>query len=129
MHRFAWLLALVGLWGCKGKDPGQATQGAEVTARTEQLQKEESEVVGRREEDTCGAGVTTIVQAPPLPKGSKYGKQDVEPVLQHARRKMGEKGILGSDLPALAANLEKEATSAMGEGDYGKAKFAADQLY
>ena len=38
---------------------------------------------------------------------------------------MGEKGILGSDLPALAANLEKEATSAMGEGDYGKAKFAA----
>ena len=62
-------------------------------------------------------------------KGSKYTKRDVEPVLQKARRKMNDKGMLPTDLPSPAQALEQEAVAAMKDGDYGKAKFAADQLY
>ncbi|MFH0900384.1 MAG: hypothetical protein V2A73_07125 [Pseudomonadota bacterium] len=79
----------------------------------------------KREKEMCGPQITTIVQAP---SGSRYGKGDVEPTLIKARNAMSAKGILASDLPAPASGLEKEATSAMQKGDYGKAKFAADQL-
>src|SRR5262249_62016958 len=60
--------------------------------------------------------------------GSKCSRRAVAPLLTAARRKMSAKGLLESDLPAPAKNLEREATAAMSSGDYGRARFAADQL-
>ena len=83
--------------------------------------------LAKRERDTCG-GTSTIVQTVPIDRGAKYSRRDVEPILASARRRMAEKGLLASDLPAPAKGLEREATAAMGNGDWGKARFAADQL-
>ena len=91
---------------------------------------EREKAQARREKETCGVGTTTtIVQQVDGSKGSKYTKRDVEPVLQKARRKMNDKGMLPTDLPSPAQALEQEAVAAMKDGDYGKAKFAADELY
>lgn len=103
-----------------------ATREARLAQRETDLAEREK-AQAKREKDTCGTG-TTIVQQVDA-KGSKYTKRDVEPVLQRARRKMNEKGLLASDLPAPAQALEQESVQAMKDGDYGKAKFAADQLY
>jgi hypothetical protein len=118
------------------RETSVAVREKDLARREEALGRREAELAARergqaqREKETCGTGtVTTIVQAAPLPKGAKYNKRDVEPVLRKARKKMSEKGLLHSDLPAPAQALEKEATSAMADGDFGKAKFAADQLY
>ncbi len=111
-----------------------ALREKDVARREDRLGQREAELADRersqakREKDTCGGGTTTIVQQVDS-KGSKYTKRDVEPVLTKARRKMNEKGLLVSDLPAPAQALEQEAVRAMKDGDYGKAKFAADQLY
>jgi hypothetical protein len=104
------------------REDGIARREAEIAARERELAK--------RERETCSVqATTTIVQAAPTPPpGSKYSRRDVEPLLQKARRKMGEKGLMSSDLPAPAQALEREATGAMASGDYAKAKFAADQL-
>lgn len=78
----------------------------------------------------CGqpaAMPTTIIQTVDA-KGSKYSKREVEPLLARARSNMSKKGVLASDLPGPAQGLEREATSAMGEADFGKAYFAASQL-
>ena len=85
--------------------------------------------LARREKETCTVQ-PTIVQAPAatLPPGTKYSRRDVEPLLTSARRKMSDKGLLEGDLPAPAKGLEREATSAMSSGDFGRARFAADQL-
>jgi uncharacterized protein (DUF3084 family) len=105
-----------------------ATREARLAAReTELAEREKSQA--RREKDTCGTATTTTIVQQVDAKGSKYTKRDVEPVLQKARRKANEKGLLASDLPAPAQGLEQEAVQAMKDGDYGKAKFAADQLY
>jgi hypothetical protein len=96
-------------------------------ADRESVLAERERDLAKREKETCG--VATVVTAPaPPPPGSKYSRRDVEPLLTAARRKMSEKGLLESDLPAPAKNLEREATSAMSTGDYGRARFAADQL-
>ena len=42
---------------------------------------------------------------------------------------MGDRGILGSDLPGNVRELEKEATDAMKDADYGRAYLAANQLF
>jgi len=85
--------------------------------------------LAKRERETCSVGTTTIVQQVPAPEaGRRYTRRDVEPVLARARRHMADKGLLGSDLPAPVRALESEAAAAIGEGDYGKAKFAADQF-
>jgi hypothetical protein len=59
---------------------------------------------------------------------SRYSRKDVEPLLSSARRKMTEKGLLASDLPSPVRDLEREAAAAMSDGDYARARFAADQL-
>lgn len=128
-----------------------STSGGDVTAREasvsvrekdfsrreDALARREAELalrerdLAKRENETCrvSPATTTIVQTVASPQaGSKYTKKDVEPVLGKAHRKMSEKGVLSSDLPPTASTLEREATQAMGEGDFGKAKFAADQL-
>lgn len=105
-----------------------ASREARLAAReTELAEREKSQA--KREKDTCGTATTTTIVQQVDAKGSKYTKRDVEPVLQKARRKANEKGLLASDLPAPAQGLEQEAVQAMKDGDYGKAKFAADQLY
>lgn len=82
-----------------------------------------------KQAETCGAGgTTTIIQAPKLPAGSKYNKHDVEPLLTKARSTMSKKGIASEDLPGGIAGLQKEATAAMADGDYGKAFLAASTL-
>jgi DNA repair exonuclease SbcCD ATPase subunit len=83
----------------------------------------------QKQAETCGAGGgTTIIQAPKLPAGSKYSKKDVEPILTKARGVMSKKNIAMADLPGGISGLEKEAMSAMGDGEYGKAYLAASTL-
>lgn len=117
------------------REAALALREKDLARREEKLSEREGELAGReraqaqREKETCGVPTTTtIVQTVDAPRGSKYNKRDVEPVLKKARSKMSEKGILASDLPAPAQGLEREANEAMEDGDYGKAKLAADQL-
>ena len=62
------------------------------------------------------------------PKGTKYNKKDVEPTYEKALKILSQKGILDSDLPPGVANLKDDTRKAMEAGDYGKAKYTADQL-
>jgi hypothetical protein len=97
-----------------------------VAVREAQLAAREKELA-RRERETCSvppAAAPPVVIAP----GARYSKRDVEPLLTGARRKMSEKGLLASDLPSPARDLEREAAAAMGAGDWSRARFAADQL-
>jgi hypothetical protein len=99
-------------------------------AQREAALAERERALGIREKETCGAGAvpTTIIQTVDA-KGSKYGKRDVEPLLKKARGVMGDRGILATDLPGNVRELEKEATSAMADADFGRAYLAANQLY
>jgi hypothetical protein len=127
---------------------GTADETARVAAREAQLVARERAVaqreerlaqrergLGEREErmadrwrQSCTDAVpTTIVQTVDA-RGSSYTKKDVEPLLAGARREMSRKGIRRSDLPDQARDLEKEATDAMARGDFGRARFAAQQL-
>lgn len=109
------------------REKGVASREERVAAREAQLAAREKELA-EREKNTCGvAQPATIIQTVD-PKGTKYGKRDVESLLKRARAAMAKKGILASDLPAQAAGLEKESTTAMADGDYGPARFAAAQL-
>lgn len=117
------------------REAALALREAAVARREDRVAQREGDLAARekaqaqREKETCGVPTTTtIVQTVAPPSGSKYSKRDVEPILQKARRKMAEKGLLASDLPPPAQELEREATQAMADGEYGKAKFAADQL-
>jgi hypothetical protein len=116
------------------REAGLALREKDVARREDRLAQREAELADReksqakREKDTCGVGTTTTIVQQVDAKGSKYTKRDVEPMLQKARRKMNDKGLLATDLPAPAQSLEQESVQAMKDGDYGKAKFAADQL-
>jgi hypothetical protein len=100
-----------------------------IAAREGALAARERDLA-KRERDTCSVGTTTTIvqQVPAADPGKRYTRRDVEPVLARARRHMADKGLLSSDLPGPVRALEKEATSAIGDGEYGKAKLAADQL-
>jgi len=108
----------------------QAAEREKAVALREKDIAEREKALGLREKDMCGGGggTTTIIQQVD-PKGAKYSKKDVEPLLKKARALMSKKGILSSDLPAQASGLEREATKAMADADYGQARFAAQQLY
>lgn len=103
-------------------------RSAKLAVREEKLALREA-AFAKREAQMCGiaAAPTTIIRTVDV-KGSSYTKKDVEPLLKKARAYMSKKGIRRSDLPEPARDLEKEATSAMAEGDYGRARFAANQL-
>jgi hypothetical protein len=105
--------------GIGDREKGVADREAALAEREREL--------ARREKETCGAA-PTIVQAPATAAAARYTKKDVEPQLAAARRRMSERGLLEGDLPAPARGLEKEATSAMAGGDFGRARLAADQL-
>ena len=104
-----------------------ATREAKLSERERTLAQREA-TLAQRERDTCGVAAAPQIVAAPPPAGTSYRKKDVAPLLQKARRTMSKKGILRSDLPAQAQELEKEATDAMKKGDYGSAHFAARQL-
>jgi DNA repair exonuclease SbcCD ATPase subunit len=117
------------------REAGMAAREKAVAAREDRVAQREAQLASReqqeavREKETCSAAATptTIIQTVDA-KGSKYTKKDVEPLLKRARDDMGRKGVLAGDLPAQAQGLEREATKAMGDGDYGAAYFAARQL-
>jgi hypothetical protein len=110
------------------REKGLASREDRIGQREAALALREKELA-EREKNTCGAGGgTTIIQQVADPKGTKYSKRDVESALKKARESMSKKGVLSSDLPAQAAGLEKEATKSMADGDYGPARFAAQQL-
>jgi len=115
------------------RDVLMASREKDLARREERLAERESSVATReallakREKETCGVATQTIIQTVDS-KGSKYTKADVAPMLERARKDMSRKGILRSDLPAAAQDLEDEATEAMAKGDYGRAHFAANQL-
>ncbi len=117
------------------REGSMATREKQVASREAQIAAREAALADReraqavREKETCsaGAGTTTIIQQVDA-KGSKYSKRDVEPLLKGARDAMSRKGLLASDLPAQVQGLEREATKAMGEGDYGQAFYAARSL-
>ncbi len=118
------------------REAGIAGREKAVASREERIAQREAELAARekalgiREKETCGAGAvpTTIIQTVDA-KGSKYDKRDVEPLLKKARGVMGDRGILSSDLPGNVRELEKEATDAMKDADYGRAYLAANQLF
>lgn len=107
----------------------QAAEREREVAKREKDIAEREKALALREKEMCagGGGGTTIIQTVD-PKGAKYSKKDVESALKKARAAMNKKAILSSDLPSQAAGLEKEATKAMADGDYGPARFAAQQL-
>lgn len=113
--------------GLAEREKGLATREARVAQREAAMAEREREVA-RYKAEKCGvAQPTTIIQTVDV-KGSKYTKKDVEPLLSRARKQMSAKGILLADLSGPTQGLEREATKAMGEGDYGRARFAAAQL-
>src|SRR5262245_19310250 len=114
--------------GIAAREKTFASRESGIAAREAALAERER-ALAVREKETCGqaAAPTTIIQQVDA-KGSKYTKKDVEPLLKRARDDMSRKGVLAADLPATAQGLEREATKAMGEGDFGAAFFAARQL-
>lgn len=117
------------------REAAMANREKALASREDRVGQREATLASRekeqaeREKNTCGAGGgTTIIQQVADPKGTKYSKRDVESALKKARATMAKKGVLSADLPAQAAGLEKEATKAMSDGDYGPARFAAQQL-
>lgn len=111
-----------------GREKTVAGREEKVAAREAAIALREKQLADR-ERTTCGtAAPTTIIQTVDA-KGSKYAKKDVEPLLTKTRSTMSSRGILAGDLPAPVRDLEKEATAAMADADYGRAFLAAQQLW
>lgn len=116
-----------------GREAGVAAREKDLARREQKLAEREAQLSAREEglaskwKETCAAGTTIVQQVDP--KGTRYTKRDVEPLLARARSEMNKKGLLRSDLPEPVRDLEGEATRAMEKGDYGQARFAAAQLY
>jgi hypothetical protein len=119
--------------GLPGREAAVAAREKDLSRREQKLAERESQLAQREEglaskwKAQCAAP-TTIVQTVDA-KGTRYTKRDVEPLLARARAEMNKKGLLLSDLPEPVRDLEGEATRAMEKGDYGQARFAANQLY
>jgi hypothetical protein len=118
--------------GVPGREAAVAAREKDLARREQKLADRESQLAAREEglaskwKEECAA--TTVVQTVDA-RGTRYTRRDVEPLLAKARSEMNKKGILRSDLPEPARDLESEATRAMAKGDYGQARFAAAQLY
>lgn len=116
-----------------GREKSVASREKDLSDRSATLSEREEKLAlreaafAKREAQMCGVAAATIIKTVDV-KGSSYTKKDVEPLLKKARSYMSSKGIRLSDLPEPARDLEKEATAAMSEGDFGRARFAATQL-
>lgn len=114
------------------KDAELRSRERTVTQREDRVNQRELALLDRerqllqRERETCGPASTVVVQAPP--RGGQYTRKEIDPLLARARANMGKRGLLPADLPAHAQGLEREATRALADSDYGKAYLAASQL-
>lgn len=115
---------------------GIASREADMGSREDRLAQREERVAAReakvaeRERSAaleCAAAPAVVMQAAPLPKSS-YSRKEIDGLLGRARTAMGKRGLLPGDLPSHAQGLEREATSAMADGELGKAYLAASQL-
>jgi hypothetical protein len=137
--RRAMITALAGgggeAGGTAGREASLASREKDLARREQRLAEREAALSSREEglaakwKDSCAAGTTTTIVQTVDPRGVKYSRRDVAPLLSKARAEMQKKGILKIDLPATARDLESEATGAMAKGDFGQARFAASQLY
>ncbi len=109
-----------------GREHDLATREREVAAR-EQVLATREQALAKREKETCGAPAQVVMPKFELPKGFKYGRDDVEPIYQRALKAMRERGLLTSDLPG-GGKLVSVTTQAMQAGDYVHAKYSAEQL-
>jgi hypothetical protein len=103
-----------------------ADREARIAERERQLAQRDSESAARWKE-TCAVGAPMIIQSN-APKDGKYTKSDVAGLIQKAKKEMGKKNLIHSDLPGPAQSLESEAGKALNENDMSKAYFAAAQL-
>jgi hypothetical protein len=103
-----------------------AEREARIAERERALATRDAESAARWKE-TCSVGSPTIIQAPAT-KDGKYTNKDVSALIQKAKREMGKKGLINSDLPGPAQSLEAEAGKALNDNDMSKAYFAAAQL-
>jgi hypothetical protein len=119
--------------GLPGREAAVATREKDLARREQKLAERESQIAAREEglaskwKDSCAAPATIVQTVDP--RGTKYTRRDVEPLLARARSEMNKKGLLRTDLPEPVRDLETEATRAMAKGEYGQARFAASQLY
>ena len=119
--------------GVPGREAAVAAREKDLGRREQKLAEREAQLAAREEglaskwKAACAAP-TTIVQTVD-PRGTRYTRRDVEPLLARARSEMNKKGLLRSDLPEPVRDLEAEATRAMEKGDYGQARLAASQLF
>ncbi|MCC6746960.1 MAG: hypothetical protein IT371_04830 [Deltaproteobacteria bacterium] len=100
-------------------------------ARREKLIAEREQAFAVRQAKVCPGRVTTVVQSVPSPRpatGEKYTRKEVEAIYNGAMKGMRAKGILAVDLPAGADRLMGEVRHAVAKGDFGRGKYAADQL-
>lgn len=135
-QRRAMLKELSGGGDVAGREAGVATREKDLARRETRLAEREAALMSRDEaaakkwKDACSVGgTTTIVQTVADPRGTKYSKKDVEPLLAAARAEMDKRGILAADLPGNVRGLEAEAGKAMASGDYSTARLAAQQLH
>ncbi|MFN0250477.1 MAG: hypothetical protein ACKV2T_26590 [Kofleriaceae bacterium] len=74
-----------------------------------------------------GGGTTTVIQQIAPPKSGNYNRKEVDALMGKAKKEMGKKGLLNSDLGAQAA-LESEITKALQESDWTRGYILASQL-
>jgi hypothetical protein len=123
------------------KAAAMAGREAEVAARERLVAERESRIADRerafasrevesaqRWKDTCNTGGAPLIIQQAAPKDGKYTNKDVNALIQKAKTAMSKKGLINSDLPGPAQNLEGEASKALNENDMSKAYFAAAQL-
>lgn len=102
-----------------------AEREARVADRERQLVQRDAELAQRWKEG-CQLGAPVIIQQ--AAKGGNYTKKDVSDLIARAKARMAKKGLLVSDLPGPAQELEVQASRALSDSDMGKAFFAASQL-
>jgi hypothetical protein len=109
------------------REKGMAAREAGLADREAKLALREAQEA-KREKDTCSTGgpATAAVVAPTT--GKKYSAREVDPVYKKALTIMKERGILAADLPPGTGKLIDETKTAMKDGDFMRAKYAADQL-
>jgi hypothetical protein len=118
-----------------------AGREAEVASRERSLADREARIAERerllvqrdlessqRWKEGCSMGAAPVIIQQTAPKSGNYTQKDVGALINKAKTAMSKKGIINSDLPGPAQNLEGEATKAMNDNDMSKAYFAAAQL-
>jgi hypothetical protein len=103
-----------------------ADREARIADREKSLIQRDFEL-SQRWKDQCTTGTPVIIQQT-APKGGNYSRKDVSDEIARARSAMQKKGLITSDLPGPAQNLEAEAGKALNDNDISRAYFAAQQL-